>query len=1618
MKNNFLQLFVLICFFNLLIFQTVAQVLTGNPVQPAIPNQNPFFDASTNHDPSVTFENNNNKGLVFPRTDLTQWEFTTDLLDGSMFPTAFDGMIVYNVGTGTTLSGQGQVVSVIPGFYYFYNPSGVDDISNGQWMPLSSASYIPPQGTDGQTMRHDGTDWVGNDILFNNGINIGIGETSPTGKLHISVPGAWAGAAFTGTGLNDLSVNSSGYNTSGATHYAVRIQNAGPNPNIIEISNDGGNSWSAPMAITPNIDMGFGVYISFAQTGGHTYDDLWEFTVNESFFDVFIVKDNSVGVGTDAPQANFHTVGTVRHEGLNTGTQTNTLMIDNNGDLSTRTLNNVAFDGYTETDPTWTGNANTTDTIYRTGNVGIGTSTPSALLHTNGTGTGQGNVLFTGSYKSSSPGDPPVSGAGTRMMWYPDKAAFRAGRVLGAFWDKDSVGNYSFATGYDTKAKGFSSVALCQNSVASGYASIAIGRISIALGDYATAIGNSSSASANNATAIGLFAMADGYASMALGYTSLASGGASTALGFSATASADYATAIGNSTVASGNSSTAMGIATSASGDFSTAMGSNTTAASAYETVMGSYSATYSGDASNWVATDRLFVIGNGTSGSARSNALTILKNGKTGIGTFNPLALLHVNDSATGGGNVLFTGEFKGISPGNPPVSGAGTRMMWYPDKASFRAGTADGPYWDRDSIGWFSVAFGINSMAKGAYSTATGTSTIASGGASMAMGYFTMANGDKSTALGSYTTAVSESETVIGSYNTTYSGNATSWVATDRLFVVGNGTSGSARSNALTILKNGKTGIGTFNPLALLHVNDSATGGGNVLFTGEFKGISPGNPPVSGAGTRMMWYPDKASFRAGTADGPYWDRDSIGWFSVAFGINSMAKGAYSTATGTSTIASGGASMAMGYFTIANGDKSTALGSYTTAVSESETVIGSYNTTYSGNATSWVATDRLFVVGNGTSGSARSNALTILKNGKTGIGTFAPMALLHVNDSATGGGNVLFTGNFKSSSPGSPPISGTGTRMMWYPDKAAFRAGYVPTTNWDKDSIGDYSFATGYNTKAIGFYATAMGAGTKATNYYAFAIGVSTTASASSSTAMGNNTIASGSMSFANGNVTVASGTSSTAMGESTLASGDVSTAMGKQTIAPSGNEMVIGRYNTTYTAQSSSGWVSTDRLFVIGNGLNDLARSNAFTVLKSGNIGIGTDTPDALLHTYSTAIGGGNVLFEGSYRSTPGNPPVTGSGTRMMWYPDKAAFRVGYVSGTQWDKDSIGAYSLAMGYNSKAKGASSIALGYNNSSNNNYSVAIGYNNAASSNYAMAIGNSTIAQGYMSNTFGTNLTAFSGYESVFGRYNTEYTANSPGGWDSDDRIFVVGNGQGNSTRSNALTILKNGKVGIGTDTPLELIHLRNTSGHAKMRIQSTDLSVIDFYNNTSYVAGIGVSVSQGHFFIYNGGNVSVKNGNLGINNIDPGQKLDITGGNGRVQTGYSWLTNSDARYKTNITSIENALGKIANLRGVRYDLIQDSSIVQGHGKHIGFIAQELEIEFPEFVVTEENGYKSVAYDKMTAVLLQAVNEQQDIIKTLQEDILQLNQMLEQQQTQISNFLNINALQSEMQVEK
>ncbi len=85
----------------------------------------------------------------------------------------------------------------------------------------------------------------------------------------------------------------------------------------------------------------------------------------------------------------------------------------------------------------------------------------------------------------------------------------------------------------------------------------------------------------------------------------------------------------------------------------------------------------------------------------------------------------------------------------------------------------------------------------------------------------------------------------------------------------------------------------------------------------------------------------------------------------------------------------------------------------------------------------------------------------------------------------------------------------------------------------------------------------------------------------------------------------------------------------------------------------------------------------------------------------------------------------------------------------------------------------------------------------------------------------------------------------------------------------------------------------------------------------------------------------------------------------------------SDERWKKNIEPLVNSLEKVDQLQGVSYDWRIDEYPDQGfiEGKQIGLIAQDVEEVIPEIVHTNDEGYKSISYEKLTAVLVEALKE-------------------------------------------
>jgi len=465
----------------------------------------------------------------------------------------------------------------------------------------------------------------------------------------------------------------------------------------------------------------------------------------------------------------------------------------------------------------------------------------------------------------------------------------------------------------------------------------------------------------------------------------------------------------------------------------------------------------------------------------------------------------------------------------------------------------------------------------------------------------------------------------------------------------------------------------------------------------------------------------------------------------------------------------------------------------------------------------------------------------------------------------------------------------------------------------------------------------------------------------------------------------------------------------------------VIAGSVLSNATAIGANARIDCSNCMVLGSvsGIN--------SATSGVNVGIGTTLPVARLH-----VADSSVLFSAisDVPGAPGSPPQQGAGRRMMWYADKAAFRVGYVISDHWDKSNIGNYSFAAGKSTLASGNSSTALGIGTSALGNgstalgtetlalgdystsmgveaaamgfWSTAIGTETIANGGHSTAIGNSSIADGDYSLAMGENTNSKSGYETVLGRWNTQYTAATPFGWVSTDRLFSIGNGTGSTLRSDAIVVLKNGFTGFGISNPANKVHIKTgnsgaipfTSQFTALVVENNDHTYLNILSpeasETGILFGKPSSAASGGI-IYNFG--SVPNGFQFRTNGNITRMEIYNNGNAWLQG--TLMQASDLRLKKDVLPLQNSLQKITQLNGYTYHWINEKLSQE---LQTGVVAQEVQKLFPELVHEDVNGILSVNYSGLIPVLIESTKELKDeidILKKQNEEILQTLQQLQ-----------------------
>ena len=259
-------------------------------------------------------------------------------------------------------------------------------------------------------------------------------------------------------------------------------------------------------------------------------------------------------------------------------------------------------------------------------------------------------------------------------------------------------------------------------------------------------------------------------------------------------------------------------------------------------------------------------------------------------------------------------------------------------------------------------------------------------------------------------------------------------------------------------------------------------------------------------------------------------------------------------------------------------------------------------------------------------------------------------------------------------------------------------------------------------------------------------------------------------------------------------------------------------------------------------------------------------------------------------------------------------------------------GLRSTAMGYYTRANGDYSTAMGTFTTASGGNSTAMGGYSLASGSRSTAMGANTTASGIVSTAMGDNTTA-----SNFG--STAMGANTTASGEYSTAMGFITTAGGNYSTAMGVSTTASDKVSL-------VIGQYNLLG-STVTNSATEFST----ENTAFVIGNGTandSRSDALTVLFDG--TTTIAGDLSIN--------------------------SDARLKANIISLGSTLAKLLQIDGKTYTMKKDKNKKQ----KIGVLAQDIEKVFPE-LVSESNGVKSVNYQGLVPVLINALKEQDSKMK-------------------------------------
>ena len=448
--------------------------------------------------------------------------------------------------------------------------------------------------------------------------------------------------------------------------------------------------------------------------------------------------------------------------------------------------------------------------------------------------------------------------------------------------------------------------------------------------------------------------------------------------------------------------------------------------------------------------------------------------------------------------------------------------------------------------------------------------------------------------------------------------------------------------------------------------------------------------------------------------------------------------------------------------------------------------------------------------------------------------------------------------------------------------------------------------------------------------------------------------------------------GHSNTAVGNNSLRSnnsGTDNTAIGSNSLSNNSNGMrntAIGKSSlNSNTSGSNNSAIGVEAMYnnIIGYdntavGYRSLYNNNTGYT----NVAMGTNALGGNISGYANvAIGPGSLNFNNDGFNN------VGIGDEALYYQTSGMYNLAvgskalYNNLTGIENVAIGAHSL---YNSNSD--NNIAIGYSSlisltTGNENISIgdnSLGGNVSGSDN--VCIGPFTGSQIRTSNNTvigsGANVGSFSVANATALGYRATVSCNN---------CMALGGTLANGTQT---------RVGINNPTPFTDLHI----------IQQADAA---FDNSRGIRLQRPTGGNQWRVFLDQGNNYVFQYNNNVFAYIEP--------------TGGAFISSSDARLKTGINSMPGILDKLMLLQPKTY---QYTASIDANRQSYGFLAQDVEKLFPDFVFSSENGIKGIAYSNFSVIAVKAIQEQQQLINEQRQEIDQLKQQMELMLKRMESF--------------